>query len=288
MGKEKFVFISTHLDDAVESCGGLIAKLSSAGESVEVSTVYSAKPDINEIPPSLKDYANYDERLEEDKNAMEVLGVKASHMNYLERPFNKPYYQKLHHILISPDEGLDGYMRVDDLAADIINLLESPDVRCVYAPLAIGNHVDHMTVFLASLKALESTAKFDTIHFYEDSYAFAGNPVRKKHWVARSKLHPWSKDPRFASFKTMLLSLFFRLHLKTDSIDEGAEMLCNRYTWEVNPEDISGFVEKKEEAISCYASQVAPLGGMSVVKKLHRKYMEFWGNCEPIWIARPK
>ena len=41
--RKKHIFLSAHLDDAVFSCGGLIAKAVSLGCPVEVVTLYTAK-----------------------------------------------------------------------------------------------------------------------------------------------------------------------------------------------------------------------------------------------------
>ncbi|MHA1217998.1 MAG: hypothetical protein ACTSO5_04845 [Candidatus Heimdallarchaeaceae archaeon] len=51
------IFLSPHLDDAVASCGGTIAKLVYEREDVLVLTVYTRKPDLKSIPKKFHKYA---------------------------------------------------------------------------------------------------------------------------------------------------------------------------------------------------------------------------------------
>ncbi|MHA1303522.1 MAG: PIG-L deacetylase family protein [Candidatus Heimdallarchaeaceae archaeon] len=44
------IFLSPHLDDAVASCGGLIAKLVEQGNKVIVATFFTKSPDLSKIP----------------------------------------------------------------------------------------------------------------------------------------------------------------------------------------------------------------------------------------------
>src|SRR3972149_1310758 len=45
------VYLSPHLDDAVFSCGGLIARQSSGGDDVQVVTIFAGDPPVGELPP---------------------------------------------------------------------------------------------------------------------------------------------------------------------------------------------------------------------------------------------
>ena len=151
------VYLSPHLDDVVLSCGGTIARQVQEGKDVLVITVFSKVPE-GELSPLAKALhvewhlgeAAVAERRRENIRALEVLGAEGEHWDLLDAIYRP-----------SSDGGFR-YDSFDSLFREvhpedhsIIELLlcelrawcdrQSRPFR-LYAPLAIGLHVDHVIV----------------------------------------------------------------------------------------------------------------------------------------------
>lgn len=171
------VFLSAHLDDAVYSCGGLIARQTSAGEKVLILTVCAgdAPGPLSAFARQLHARWNLPRdpvlhRREEDLAACTLLGAEALHGTipdavYRLDPSGAPRY---------PDEAaifaeLHPHERrlAGGIAAWLDVHLQNHDV--VYAPLGLGGHVDHVLV----RKAAERLRK----PIYYPDYPYAGEGV---------------------------------------------------------------------------------------------------------------
>ena len=149
------VYLSPHLDDAVYSCGGLIDRQVRQGVSVTVVTICAGDP-----PPGLRSALALElearwgsaaqaveHRRQEDLEACARLGAAAAHVGlpdaiYRLDEHDQPLY---------PDEGsLFGPLLPADqpLSEQLRQAIDqvSPDGAKLYAPLAIGGHVDHQLV----------------------------------------------------------------------------------------------------------------------------------------------
>ncbi|HUS71079.1 MAG TPA: PIG-L family deacetylase [Anaerolineae bacterium] len=175
------IFLSPHLDDAVLSCGGLIRRQVLSGTPVLVVTVFAGEPQHLELSPyATQIHSRWGNathpttvRREEDRRAMDLLGADYLHLPYVDAIY------RFHDgsFLYSSDQELFGPIHpsearlVSRLAAMVAGLHTSQDVT-VYAPLAVGNHVDHQLV-RDSLLSLQ--ARFSQIVFYED-YPYVDRP----------------------------------------------------------------------------------------------------------------
>jgi LmbE family N-acetylglucosaminyl deacetylase len=165
------VYLSPHLDDAALSCGGAIASHSTAGARVLVVTICTAPPPA-EVPFSsfaeemhrtwkLAPAEVVQARLHEDSLAMEYLAADSMWVGMSDAIYRRPdaYYN---------DEMLFGEPSPDDsllltLRTFIRALRNRVPRATLYAPLGIGNHVDHQITYAAA-----RAGAGDALAFYED------------------------------------------------------------------------------------------------------------------------
>lgn len=174
------VYLSPHLDDAVLSCGGLIHRQTRAGQPALVVTLFSGQPAAD---AALSAFAQSQHRRwgspdnvmavrwAEDRAALKVLGADYVRINYRDciyrgREHGDPpeWYYASEEALFGPvhpaEAGLPG-----DLANALSELIPPGEDTTLYAPLTIGNHVDHQLAFAA---ALILRAQGRCLGFYED------------------------------------------------------------------------------------------------------------------------
>lgn len=158
----RHIYLSPHLDDAVLSCGGLIAEQAHAGQSVAVITVFAASPPpgapLSPFARALHDRwaesARADSvdpaavRRAEDVRALAALGDAVQPVHYtlpdciyrLATDSGEPLY--------ASEEAIFGEVHPADPAlADLRATPPPPPGATVYAPLAIGQHVDHQLIY---------------------------------------------------------------------------------------------------------------------------------------------
>jgi len=174
-------YLSPHLDDAVLSCGGLIRRQVISGAQVTVITVFAGQPldhEISEYAASLhrlwgSGEETVPQRRREDRTALKWLGATARHLDYLDAIYrsdgNRFLYVSDQDLFDRPHK-LEAKL-IDDVAASIPRLL-SPADSWLYAPLGVGNHVDHQLVARASMRLLQLTGR---VIFYED-YPYVERP----------------------------------------------------------------------------------------------------------------
>jgi LmbE family N-acetylglucosaminyl deacetylase len=153
------LYFSPHLDDAVFSCGGLMAMQDGRGEPISILTAFAGDPPDWRITPFAAElHARWGKpgppiavRRAEDRLAAGRLGASVVHLDLLEAIYRKgdadqPLY---------PDrEAIFGDADVQD--ADTLNsLIESLagldlESARLYCPLGIGGHVDHRLLRLAA------------------------------------------------------------------------------------------------------------------------------------------
>lgn len=171
------IILSPHYDDAALSCGGAMAQLAAAGELVVVATVFGGRADPATLSPFAQSIharpgAGNDllaQRIAEERQALAILGAQGRPGNYLDCIYRQqepggPWLYDREKALFGPVDAADGAL-VDELAAVFAALAPPADQCVIYAPLAVGNHVDHQVVQRAAMQLLE--AGYDLL-FYED------------------------------------------------------------------------------------------------------------------------
>ena len=175
------VYLSPHLDDAVFSCGGLIARQSAAGESITVITICAGDPPAGELTPFAQELHTRWEaeetpsalRRAEDFAACESLSARMIH---LEIP-DAVYRRGPDGAALYPDEAsIFGTLHESDneLVIHIQGELAHhvPAGAALYCPLGYGVHVDHRL----ARRAAESLDR--RLRYYADlPYAARGGQI---------------------------------------------------------------------------------------------------------------
>ena len=144
--------ISPHLDDAVFSAGGILARLSREGWRVVIATVFTASvPDPKgfalacQLDKGLLEHIDYMAlRRSEDAAACATIGAEPHWLPFAEAP----------HRGYSSAAELFGPPRDDDQIVDVIapalaELIDTLAPDEIFSPQAIGAHVDHVAVYRA-------------------------------------------------------------------------------------------------------------------------------------------
>ncbi|NJN17920.1 MAG: GlcNAc-PI de-N-acetylase [Oscillochloris sp.] len=166
------IYLSPHLDDAALSCGGMIAAQCAAAERVLVVTLCTAAPPANATFSNLalsfhREWGLDPEqvvaaRLEEDSAAISILGADSFWAGMLDAIYRHPGAYHSRETLFAapaPDDPLVSLLH------DLINRLGRylPGAH-FYAPLGIGDHVDHQITYSTALACAGRQ-----LAFYEDA-----------------------------------------------------------------------------------------------------------------------
>ena len=281
------VILSPHLDDAVLSLGGMIGREVAAGRIVEVVSCFTAGPPLDSISPERRVFGDYSMRRAEDERALAVLGARHRWLDLHERIWREPPLPRTNgvfptHVFRTPPH-MGDFAELKPIRAAIGEILDSG--ATIYAPLAIGHHVDHVEVTLAALREVLGRGAFDRIRFYEDPYAL-GRACRKQHFVARRRMWRWFGAPAWASPRVGGLLRLVALVARGPKIEEYLPE-ADRLEWTCTPHEVSaGDETRKLAAIAEYGSQVRAFGGIERVRAfVHRGHQMLGG--EPIWACRP-
>ncbi|KWX84179.1 hypothetical protein AMQ83_29645 [Paenibacillus riograndensis] len=197
-----YLFVSAHLDDAIISCGDYIDSLVRAGHRVTVATVFTdTGTDLSLLARILhKKFGLSSDvmkaRREEDLNACGILAVDTIHLDLQECIYRKdrsgaPSYTKLEDLFRGDYET---ELDVISKAAVVLSTrLCLTDYDRIYIPLAIGRHVDHGIVRIASEQATQSISDLEIstrLIYYEDlPYLIYGQDTQWENDLVHN-LHP--------------------------------------------------------------------------------------------------
>jgi LmbE family N-acetylglucosaminyl deacetylase len=172
----RHVFVAPHPDDAALSCGGLIASLKAQREQIAIVSVYSGAGD----PEGLTTYQREALGFADPGSSWAGSALPPVAAMEARRAEDRAYGAELAFVDLPDavfrgyegDDQLTGAPRADDpvpveaLATALAGL--RPDR--VYAPLAIGGHVDHRLVGRAvlALAATPHSTVRGLLRFYED------------------------------------------------------------------------------------------------------------------------
>jgi len=154
------VVLSPHLDDAVLSAGGAIAAATAAGERAVAVTLFT-------------EGAKGDARRAEDSRALALLGAEAVHLGLLDAPERRGIPLDLKALC---DDAVVDDADVAAVVSALTPVLWSLQPTRVLAPLGVGRHIDHRTVFEAARIAAPRE-----LAFYEDRpYAFVDGATNQR------------------------------------------------------------------------------------------------------------
>ncbi len=167
------LFLSPHLDDAVLSCGGTIHQLTQRGQDVTILTVMAGDPpDPLPASPIVRELHSRWQagetpvavRRQEDSAAAQVLGAKVIHQSIPDCIYRTVDGQPIY--LDNP--GLFGAVHPEDPAhSQLARMTLPPGISTLYAPLGVGNHVDHQLVRDWALKIAHQQPAV-VLKFYEE------------------------------------------------------------------------------------------------------------------------
>ncbi len=274
------IFLSPHLDDAVASCGGTIAKLVYEREDVLVVTIYTRQPDLKSLSKKFQKFAIYDQRKKEEQVALDKLSADYKWLDIEERAYRTPLIKKPTDVFkINLSEGLKQFINISEIQAELEKIFEKNPKSKIYAPLGIGNHFDHVEVFLASLMYMVDNALFDNFLFYVDFYGITSTKIRKKHYLGNKIITRGTKKPEKSSIKWYLITSVVNSMISGHSIEK---ILPSRYLdieWEFKTNSIKGYEKLKLSALESYESQVK-LFGTKTLEKFFRRHHSNWDSSE--------
>lgn len=177
------VYLSPHLDDVVLSCGGRIWQQTQAEAPVLVITVFAGSPapsaPLSPFAQTL--HARWGNpadavaaRRREDRAALSALGAEAAHWPYADCIYRQapdgafPYASE--DALWGPIHPAEQRL-IEELAARMRDLAANEGT--LYAPLAVGRHVDHRIVRQAAERAEKGLIYYEDFPYAEDRAAVA-------------------------------------------------------------------------------------------------------------------
>jgi LmbE family N-acetylglucosaminyl deacetylase len=199
------VYISPHLDDAVLSCGGRIWQQAEAGHSVAVVTVFAGAPDRG---TSLSPYAQglherwgqavdaVKERRRENQEALALLGAEVVDWCYRDCIYRKT--PEGDHAYAS-EEALWGRVHPAEvgLLRELTGRMAALPLTVkgeIYAPLAVGGHVDHRVVRRAAERC-GMDGHPPALSYYEDfPYAADSEGVKAASWYLSLAGDRWKAE----------------------------------------------------------------------------------------------
>jgi LmbE family N-acetylglucosaminyl deacetylase len=174
------IYLSPHLDDAVLSCGGLIHRQARAGQPPLVITLFSGRPpaavELSAFAQMQHErWGTRDDvmavRWSEDGAALAALGADYLRLNYPDciyrgkvRRDEPVWYYTSESAIFGPVHPSEDRLPAE-LASVLSEMVPPGDGVTLYAPLTVGNHVDHQLTFAA---ALILGAQGWGLRFYED------------------------------------------------------------------------------------------------------------------------
>lgn len=166
------LFLSPHLDDAILSCAGRIQRHVAGGDRVVLLTVFSHA--------DAEDTANWAARRREDEAAATRLGAEAQWLGLPDAPFRDPSYTDFD-ALTGPHAPGDAAWR-DRLASRLGEELDALHPTSIYAPLGVGDHVDHRLVHEATALAITNRVPLASVtsHYEDHPYALVLHATRRR------------------------------------------------------------------------------------------------------------
>ncbi|TAA47922.1 PIG-L family deacetylase [Corallincola spongiicola] len=181
----KHLYISPHFDDVVFSCAGKIMQDVEAGIDVTVVTVFSKGDD------------SYAQRLAENIRALNLLQARGLELGFEDAPFRHSAYYDFRSLILEDIAAADAAV-VATLATQLRGLVCDLSIDRVYAPLAVGTHVDHRLCFSASLQA-----DLPKLSFYEDRpYALCSGAVEARLYQLGARPDPVAENHTWYRYPT--------------------------------------------------------------------------------------
>lgn len=170
---DRHIFLSPHYDDIALSCGGTAASLSSSGRTPEVALIFGDHPDPISTMTSFAEQLHQqwgmsaaeviEGRRREEQVASITLGTCDRFLPFRDAIYRGDRYQSDDELFGAPKPDED---EIADKICDELQITSRDSDRTrIYAPLAIGSHVDHQHAYRAGLCLHKRSYE---VWFYED------------------------------------------------------------------------------------------------------------------------
>jgi LmbE family N-acetylglucosaminyl deacetylase len=277
------VIVSPHLDDAVLSLGATIARTVEEGGRVLVVSCFTGAPE-GPVPEPLRVFADYEARTREDASALSRLGADHRWLGLVERAFRVPMLGSWAAVFETPAER-SAFPHLSTLRDVLVGLAREHPRAELCLPLGVGNHVDHVEVFLAGLDARLELGPERACSFYEDPYAL-GTRMRARHFVTRERRWARLRGPDLTSLRMLAMMWTIARARRGPPVEALAGAPARALSWRVEPRPVADRHRTAQlEALACYPSQVRALGGIGAWRAALRRWHEVWGGGEPRWTA---
>lgn len=167
-GRFDVLCISPHLDDVALSMAATVRAHVQRGQRVLVASLFTHAGPRDAGPFKRREYPA---RRAEDERACRMLGASVLHAGLLDAPFRSPVYRDFAGICFARDRRDASDQR--GAGAMVRRIVAAARPRRVYAPLGVGEHLDHRLTFDAArdLRGVD-------LWFYEDRpYAWVRHAV---------------------------------------------------------------------------------------------------------------
>ncbi len=274
--------ISPHLDDAVLSIGGSIAAWVAEGARVVIASVYTTGPALTEIDPSMRKFADYGTRRDEDAAACAVVGAEVLRLDQIERAFRKPYLRGWSFFTTPPHRA--GFLTLPAVTAALAPLADLAPEK-ILVPIGIGNHIDHVEALIAATDWAHAHGWLDRVWFYEDLYALSGT-MRRRHFVARLRLWQRRESPLLRARRLAAILAAIAAARRGPEVETFLVPALRDATWTLTTTNVRGHEQRQLDAIASYPSQTRAFGGLDGISRAIRASHAWWGHAEPLWRPR--
>ncbi|HLA82484.1 MAG TPA: PIG-L family deacetylase [Thermoleophilia bacterium] len=284
-GGSPLIVLSPHLDDAVISVGGLIARAAAEGIKVSVRTIFTSDPGpLSQVPRRFRRLLINAGRRDEDRAAVTSLGAEPVWLGFHERATLEPPLPHFLGVFSLPrPPELSQFRNLAALKTEIVRLVSMPERPIIAAPLAVGGHIDHVEVFLASMLAMRETGSCERFVFYEDAYTMSAR-ARRRHFLASQERWPVRKSPALAGLVGAGMLTVMGWAERGPKVHEYLPEAIAQTAWQRMLVPLEDFESAKLRAMGLYVSQMKKLGGYRAFSAIVRRWHQVRQGAECLWM----
>lgn len=224
------LYLSPHFDDVVLSCGGQIYERTLRGERVAVLTVCAAPAPAQLSPFAAGLHARWGaqgrfDRGAEDRAALAVLNAEPIHLNLHDCIYRRSAAGEW---LYDTEEDIFGELSALEptpaaaVAAELARTAALATGADVFAPAAIGNHIDHQLVRAAAEQWSKSSDGLRFFHYADYPYA-ASKVVAPGKVIALSHSAHQAKIESLRQYRSQLSTFWQDEAAMADEVSRWAE-----------------------------------------------------------------
>jgi hypothetical protein len=154
----------------------------------------------------------------------------------------------------------------------------------VLAPLAVGNHIDHVELFVAAVRVMLDQVACQSFGFYENAYAM-GTLCRRRHFVTHRRVWTCRQAPERAHLTVVAMLITTAAVRPGPPVQSCLPPAAGGLEWRCETVALGEHETRKLAAVFEYDSQVRAMGGSRALAEAVRRYHRFWGGAESLWRA---